>query len=74
MFFYLGIHLELAVCALFYDLEGEENSSLEQDLASNFWVGLLSVLLAFPFLLAVSLCFRMKKKELTKLIAVSSIE
>ena len=49
LFFFLGIHLELALCALFYDLDGTESEAdcSTEALISNFWIGVISVLLSF---------------------------
>ncbi len=48
--FSLGILLEVAVCAFFFDLSGDEES---ESMTDNFWIGLYSAtFVAVPMLLA----------------------
>lgn len=48
--FTLGILLEVAVCAFFFDLSGEEE---EENMTDNFWIGLYSAtFVAIPMVLA----------------------
>ena len=64
LFFFLGLIVDLAICALFYDLseDEEETSSVfsAETLSENFWVGLYTVLFSLPLMLCVSLCFSSK--------------
>ena len=63
LFFFLGMIVELAMCALFYDLSAEEEEThvfSAQHLISNFWIGLYTCLFSLPLLLSVGLCFRVK--------------
>lgn len=79
LFLFLGLHLEFALCAFFFDLKEEEGASEEQSLfsysslVSNFWVGLYSILLTTPLMLLVSVCFRMNSKHTQTLASINSV-
>ncbi len=56
--FYLGIMLDMAICALFFNLsdEEEEDSSFWDNVIANFWVALYTVIIAMPPMCIVG-CF-----------------
>lgn len=65
---YLGVLLEIAVCAFFFDLNEEpQSSSFLDKLIENFWVSLYSVLLTAPLLLLVGLSHSLPHKWRKKL-------
>ena len=74
LFLFLALHIELALCAFFYDLEGEHHSTLSYtSLVQTLWVGFYSALLTVPLMMSVSLCFRVKKKHERRLASALSV-
>lgn len=52
--FYLGIMVDVALCALFFNLEEEEDDPPFWDgIIQNFWVALYTILIAMPPLVLV---------------------